>query len=1042
MIMIRQRTMCFVIVIASAASAADPLIVITEGRTAQQVSSGAYLHMVDPETGAATNGMLISESQWNRDWILTLDPTTYIGTGTGQQVGLRQTTSAERYPIRVDLDPPRVHHLPAALEHELVAAIPAVLGDTGDTIVGLVYKNGNRGTLAYTASNRDISLPLSNIPAAAAQGYNSESIIVIARNQETGDFGLQWCDTTGTRSIHRTKPTVSTGNHFEVTLDHHVVTRDGTRLILGFSGYELGGADGDRHAWIEMWDLKTREFLAQSESLEGTWPINTRPIVTGGQDVLWTLTHTPGRGFVYAAQLELDQQSASTVSLISISGVHETPHMVLSDHPATINHLAIAVDEAILIHDEKQERYARIETPSNVAALSWIGDALYAGVGNNVLQFRPDGSILHQLPLATGIVRSIQRPPFSIGTLPTISPTPQRIPRILEFQEERIGVESYALPNYSRSQVIEIPPWITIGESGDGFLSLSVDPTYSAANTPSVAQLALRDETGGTASETRITVRVRSSDRAEPSLLWIRNPDAIPRSVFDQSSRFSMLINHLSRYPNMFRHDELASSRMIDLSQFTGLVFTSALASHGILTRQEILDYLTHGGTIYYLATAHDREGDIGQPRWLEAVGLRADASTPISGTFNSPASIGMLRHADEIEFKRGTRLAAVDPRVRLIPLAQDDSGAVIATGTYGLGRVIALASSTPLENQALREPRGQRFVEELFASMRDFHATRDDADNDGIPDDIEDRNGNGIQDPGETNHLNPDSDGDGIIDGLEDFNRNGFVDELETQTLLADTDSDGIPDPADPQPIPPTGTPYIASIEPDTMPAEASRSVLITGRNFAPDSEVWFGPVQAPGFRVLSPAQLEAVVPPQLNETPDMVTVRIVNSGTENAAEIGNAFTYAKPTPAKITLRSLNTIRKVYGVYDIVAQAAIDPVDVRLNIIKLVLETDPPTVANNIKITRAPDPEAPILVRELEPGKVLVIVTGLQNPDQPHPLFNLQFEANMIAAQSSRLNLRLVDKVARTEYGGILDTSSQTELVYNFATTIHPLFK
>jgi len=83
------------------------------------------------------------------------------------------------------------------------------------------------------------------------------------------------------------------------------------------------------------------------------------------------------------------------------------------------------------------------------------------------------------------------------------------------------------------------------------------------------------------------------------------------------------------------------------------------------------------------------------------------------------------------------------------------------------------------------------------------------DNDGDGIPNGIEDTNGNGVVDPGETDLNNPDTDGDNIGDGEEDINHNGSNDDGETDPLdkcdpkitdpTCDFDGDGIPNETDP---------------------------------------------------------------------------------------------------------------------------------------------------------------------------------------------------------------------------------------------------
>ncbi|MBI5508179.1 MAG: hypothetical protein HY903_05450 [Deltaproteobacteria bacterium] len=69
------------------------------------------------------------------------------------------------------------------------------------------------------------------------------------------------------------------------------------------------------------------------------------------------------------------------------------------------------------------------------------------------------------------------------------------------------------------------------------------------------------------------------------------------------------------------------------------------------------------------------------------------------------------------------------------------------------------------------------------------------DTDNDGMADDSEDRNKNGVCDLGETCAGVADTDCDLLADGKEDRNHNGQINSNETDPLNPDTDGDGIPD-------------------------------------------------------------------------------------------------------------------------------------------------------------------------------------------------------------------------------------------------------
>ncbi|MFQ5515652.1 MAG: hypothetical protein ACE5FG_14645 [Myxococcota bacterium] len=85
----------------------------------------------------------------------------------------------------------------------------------------------------------------------------------------------------------------------------------------------------------------------------------------------------------------------------------------------------------------------------------------------------------------------------------------------------------------------------------------------------------------------------------------------------------------------------------------------------------------------------------------------------------------------------------------------------------------------------------------EFSAGLKDYRSDPLDldSDGDGIPDGLEDRNGNGRIETGETFPNRADSDGDGLGDALEDTNLNGVVDPGETSASSPDTDGDNVPD-------------------------------------------------------------------------------------------------------------------------------------------------------------------------------------------------------------------------------------------------------
>lgn len=116
-------------------------------------------------------------------------------------------------------------------------------------------------------------------------------------------------------------------------------------------------------------------------------------------------------------------------------------------------------------------------------------------------------------------------------------------------------------------------------------------------------------------------------------------------------------------------------------------------------------------------------------------------------------------------------------------PCSADSDGDSIQDGTE-LGY---LASNSPDTN-------GAAFVPDIDSSTVTDPLSVD-SDGDGILDGLEDKNGDGACEAGETDATKTDTDQDGLDDGTEDSNHNGIVDAGETNPLNLDSDGDGFSD-------------------------------------------------------------------------------------------------------------------------------------------------------------------------------------------------------------------------------------------------------
>jgi len=214
-----------------------------------------------------------------------------------------------------------------------------------------------------------------------------------------------------------------------------------------------------------------------------------------------------------------------------------------------------------------------------------------------------------------------------------------------------------------------------------------------------------------------------------------------------------------------------------------------------------------------------------------------------------------------------------LDPASRCVDTGDDDAASDPNTGFAAFGvdwharssRPDAMPDLPPIDpgwhRRALRTFQGGDADGDGITDRQEVAAGTDpydrDSDDDGRPDGEEDRNGNGIVDPGETDPLDPDTDGDGACDGLRADGEGNGLDVRD--------DCTGFEGPVYVDAAAPAGGDGMSWSSAMQNPADAAAIAV-------PGSEMW---VAAGTYRALAPG--EPVVEP-----PDGVPCRGGFAGTE----------------------------------------------------------------------------------------------------------------------------------------------------------------
>lgn len=768
------------------------------------------------------------------------------------------------------------------------------------------------------------------------------------------------------------------------------VATDGETAIIALSGHSFESPSGTPETRLLMLDtatLEVRHWL-QAPGLVASGGLTLR------DGVFWLATHTPSDRFAHVGSYRVTEGKLRREEQYSFAEAADPPVVSLAPGAAAV---AVAVGRNLeLWRDGRPGSPPRV-MQDTVRALHWAQDALLVAEGSRVHRLTLDGEPTGMAQLQSGVV-------VDLLVLPDARPGAQRpaptieLPHIRLFSGAAIGRELQAVlvsgsNGASDWRVVTeaLPPWLLVqppsGTLLPDFLYLSTNPVRygdpTVARSGIVPVEAIAPSGGIPIARDELVVHVRPTATELQRILWVWETP-LDKSVRDASDPrgFRPLAEALASPPHLFVQEETTVPVIAPLRRYAVVILTARAAAAGAVTRQMALDFVVNGGALLLLGE-HLPEAARSLTQWLSPLGITIDAERPVSGTFAQHGGSPLSRHWEDFAVSGGALLRTQRTQDVTVPGPEPDKGdAVLFAREYGHGRVAVLAAPTPLETTAMSRTANRRFVDDLFRWLARAGSTINDLDQDGLPDHVEDANGNGLRDPGETDMLLPDTDGDGIPDGMEDANWNGRQDIGETSPLLPDSDNDGILDGADRSPVPPPGAPILVAVEPSAGPAEGGSRVALSGENLSSGVQVWFGDRVARMLpEVLGRGTTVLVeTPASPGFAPGSVDVRVVNTDEDLETRLDGAFTYEPRTTVTMRAAVMDRVRAASGMYSGIATVDVTfPPTARVALIELTLQPEPggsilwrratatPSGTADIAVLQSPRAELPLLLRNLE---------------------------------------------------------------------------
>lgn len=691
---------------------------------------------------------------------------------------------------------------------------------------------------------------------------------------------------------------------------------EGDLVAAAVSSRDLPPGEAERTG---VWVLPANSVLsapvARLEALGSL--VSADALCFSGAASLWSVTRLEDSHFGYLTQwCVVHREGASAWEKSAEHILPEFPvRVAVAATGSPLDGIVVGMDDTIALWTGAGSFWEQ-RLPQTVGALVVDHDVIFAGVGNTVTRLRLDtGEILDSAALQSGHVVRLALADVTVaarfdqdldgltdaedvaaacdptvddsdgdGIVDGLDPQPAlSSPRLsveesLVFSGRAAGHELRALLprdwrdaplRWQASYVPERLPWLRMypseGLSGAP-LYLGIDPVEARRGDLSPGEIVLRGFDAATGVEAAgspasVRVSVSSPPRAAREVLWI-----LPASSAEDG--FAEVRDLLSGPPLYLSQRVHQGPHSGGLDGVNVVVLTTESAAQGALSQREVLDYLSSGGALLLTGeVARNAPAYLGH--WGAPLGLRMDA--------------GGTLHLDDAQ-----------------QLPEEQGMPACSRKQVGQGRVALLADVEQLHNT---EPEQLRRVRGLFHWLCEAGREAADLDGDGLPNTIEDGNGNGLRDPGETDRFLPDSDRDGLRDQLEDRNANGLRDPGETDPRNPDSDDDGVWDGADGSPVPPFGTASIERIEPAEAPAEGQVELRLTGRALPQHGSYRIGEQEATVLEWLGPEAVRLLAPDSGGREGGLVDVRVADSASERGGVLAGGFRYLPRSTVKLEL-------------------------------------------------------------------------------------------------------------------------------------------